>query len=522
MKKTKAKTKRISIILIALIILMSLSGVMLATEPETTDIVCADLNLYDALAEELEDYTYNNDRTTKTIKIITTEISSIKELRLANANITDITGMEAFTSLESLNLSGNSITSVQPISGLTNLKTLNVSYNKTNITDLDTVSSLINLTNVNFASSKLSNVDFMNTYTNLQVLDVSGNSLTSLEPLNGLTNLQRLNIANNTGFNQFQTNICNHTGLIELDISNTAIQVLDGIETNLRNLETLKLRYLDVELTPIVARYKVEGTTSTYLPYLDNLKVLDISYTTKSISFTNISYLTNLTHLYMIDVIGKWKNPATTTKLSLSGIYDLQELQYINLGSNNIDTLNGIIYTKYTNNILVEKKWLGATEIYLQDNNISNIELLTQLEQVITTLNLSENKISDVTPLETCNFSSNPDINLRYQDVTLNIFKKASVDQYIILPSLFQDSKRQGSFIYSEDTDFIIKCNDEIDEESIRLNEDDPYLQPGKYNVIISKSKTEDDVLTLQITGSSMATGSKITFKLGTNQYNVD
>lgn len=526
MRKTKAKTRKISVIFMLIILIISASAVLYATEPETTDIVCQDVNLYDALVEELDDFVYRSDRTTKTIRIPTTNIESITDLKLTgktNARIADLTGMEYFTSLENLNLSGNNIASVEQISEITTLKILNISGNQTTITDLDTLANLVNLVNVNFASSKLTNVNFMSGYSQLEVLDISGNTISSLEPIQGITALKKLNISNNASFNRFQSDICCHLGLTELDISGTAIQVLDGIETNLRNLETLKLRYLDVELDPIVKTYRTEiDGENVYVPYLDRLKVLDISYTTKSISFKNISALTSLTHLYMIDVVGKWKNSATTTKLQLSGIYDLQDLQYINLASNNIEKLDGIVYEKYNKEILVEKKFLGATEIYLQDNNISNLELLMKLEQPITILNLSYNKISEIEPLENCNFSASPEVDLRHQDVTLDIYKKASVDQYIILPSIFQESKREGSLVYADDTNFVVKCNEQVNEEIIRLNTDEQYLKPDYYNVIINKTTDKNAVLTLQMTGKSKATGSKITFALGTSSSNID
>ena len=524
MKRTKVKRKKVLSILIMLVLIMSVSVVLYATEPETTDIVCVDMNLYDALVKDLDDYIYKSDRTTKTIRIITTNISSIKELKLAGSSITKITnltGLEYFTSLENLNLSGNNITSVEPISNLLTLKKLDISRNESSINDLDTLTKLTNLIDVNFASSKLTNIDFMSTYSQLQILDVSGNSISSLDSIAGILNLQKLNIANNASFNRFQTNICCHPNLIYLDISGTAVQVLDGIETNLRKLKTLNLRYLDVELDPIVARYKDEETDE-YYPYLDQLENLDISYTTRSITFKNLSYLTNLKQLYMKDVVGKWKNPNVSTKLSLNGIYELQEIQYINLSENNISSLDEIVYKKYKDDVLIEKKWLGATEIYLQNNNISDITPLVDLEQSINVLNLSYNKISEIRALDYCRFSSDAQVDLRYQDITLNIFEKDSVDQYIILPSIFQESKRQGSFIYSEDTGFLIKSNNKIDEASIKLNEEEPYLQPNFYNVIISKSTDKDDVLTLELTGNGMATGSKVTFVIGTSTSYVD
>ena len=73
MRKTKAKNKKIPVIFVIIILIISISAVLYATEPETTDIVCEDVNLYDALVEELDDFVYKSDRTTKTIRIATTD-----------------------------------------------------------------------------------------------------------------------------------------------------------------------------------------------------------------------------------------------------------------------------------------------------------------------------------------------------------------------------------------------------------------------------------------------------------------
>lgn len=528
--KTKAKTRKISIIFVMLVVLMSVSAVLYATEPETTEIVCNDINLYDTLVEELDDYVYNSDRNTKVIKVVTTDISSITQLKLtgkSTAKITDLTGIENFTSLENLNLSGNNITNITPIAGLTTLKTLNMSGNESAISNIEELSSLTNLTNVNFASSKLTNVEFMRNYANLQVLDVSGNGISSLEPIQGVSSLLELNIANNGSFSRLADDIFCHETLIKLDISDTGVLDLEGIQYKLTNLETLKVRYLEIELDPIVATYKqeieVDGEEETIiLPYLDQLKVLDISYTTKSISFKQISYLSSLKDLYMIDVVGKWKNPETTSKLSLSGIYELQDLNYINLASNNIDDLEDIVYKKISNGVVVEFKCLGATEIYLNDNNIIDISPLASITKTIKILNLSYNAIPEIWPLSYCSFTSDREIDLRFQNMALNVYKKSSVDQYIIIPEIFQQSKNEGSIVYAENSDFITKCNNIVDDDSITLNKEEPYLQPEYYNVIIDKTKTKDDILTLELTGNGIASGSKITFKLGTSTSNVD
>ncbi len=523
--KTKAKSKKIFIIFVILAIFFSSSVALYAEEPETTEIACNDVNLYDALVEELDEYVYSSDRNTKIIKVVTTDINSIKQLKLtgkSTAKITDLTGLENFTNLENLNLSGNNITSVTPISGLTTLRTLNISGNETAISDIEELSNLTNLINVNFASSKLTNVEFMRNYTNLQTLDVSGNGISSLEPLKSISSLLEINIANNGSFSRLEDDIFCHSALTKLDISGTRVQSLEGIKA-LRNLESLKLRYLEIELNPIVATYKdEESEDNEKIPYLDKLNVLDISYTTESISFKEIAKLSSLKELYMIDVVGKWKDSSTTTKLSLKGIYELQDLNYINLASNNITDLSEMVYIEESDGEITEFKCLGATEIYLNDNNISDISALAALTKPIKILNLSYNKISQISLLDSCNFDPDREINLHFQNIELNIFKKDSIDQYIILPEIFQKSKNNSSLIYAENSVFSIKCNNIVDEENIKLNTNEPYLQPGNYNVIINKNVTDEDLLTVELVGNSIAAGSKLVLELGSSSSYLD
>ena len=526
MKKTKVK--KIAIIVIAIILLLSLSGIIYAETLPKTQIVCEDINLYKKLVSELGNDVYSKDQSTKTIEILTSNISSITELDLSSSSddskITSLTGIENFTSLRNLNLSGNNITSIEPITGLTTITVLNLSGNQSQITDVNRLSSLINMLDLNMSSSKITSVDFMSGFKNLQKLDVSGNGISSLSSINGLSNLTNLNIAKNTSFSRLE-DILVFTNLTQLDISETGLQTLEGIY-NLRKLQVLKAQYLEIDLSPIVETYK--NASNEYVAYLSELEQLDISYTTKSISFTNLAYLTNLTDLYMVDVVGQCKG-GTSSALSLSGIYKLPKINYINLSNNNISSLSGILYTKTTNGETILVDYLKATEIILKNNKLVDLSYLSYLPQAINVLDLSYNKIYNIDALNYCSFTADRFIDLRYQDIIWNVYKKTSVDQYIILPDIFQDSKRNGSLVYADNSDFSINYTSVVTQDIIKLNTEEVYLQPDNYNVIISKdvavsksTDTDEQKLKLKLTGNGIAAGSTVTFNIGTTTSYID
>ena len=527
MKKTKVK--KFSIILITMILLLVLSGIIYADSLPKTEIVCEDINLYKKLVSELGyvtggGYIISADQDTKTIQIFESSVSSITELDLSSSSITNLTGLENFTSLQNLNLLGNSITSIEPITGLTSIKILNLSGNQVKITDVDKLSNLTNMVNLNMSSSQITNVDFMSDFNSLQTLDVSGNGISSLAPISGLLSLTNLNIAKNTSFSRME-DILSFSNIKQLDISETGLLTLDKIYT-LQKLKVLKVQRLEIDLSPIIATYKNEENET--LSYLSALEELDISYTTKSISFGNLAYLENLKRLYMIDVVGHWKG-TTSTSLSLSNIYKLPKIEYINLSNNNISSLTGILYTKTVNGATVLVDYLKATEIILQNNNIGDLTLLSSLPQAIKVLDLSYNKISSTDPLNKCNFTADRIINLRFQDITWNVYKKTSVDQYIILPDIFQDSKKSGSLVYADNSDFSINYTNVVTQDIIKLNTEEVYLQPDNYNVIISKdvavsksTDTDEQKLKLKLTGTGIAAGSTVTFNIGTTTSYID
>ena len=115
------------------------------------------------------------------------EALRVYNLDVSSSQITDLTGIQAFTNLRSLGISENQLTSIN-VSGLTNLQGLYCDRNQ--LTNLN-LSSLTNLQYLNCNNNQLTTLN-LSGLTNLLTLNCYVNLLTTLN-VSGLSNLQTLN-----------------------------------------------------------------------------------------------------------------------------------------------------------------------------------------------------------------------------------------------------------------------------------------------------------------------------------------
>ena len=483
------KNKKLSkfILIFAIItIILGFSFAIYANEMEKTDIVCSDINLFNALKKELPGSLFiSYDANTKTISIPTENLNKITSLTLKNSEITNLTGLEKFVNLTELNLSNNSISSITALNELNSLTKLNLSDNKSIGNNSASLQTKTGLTTLNLANTGLSNITFISNLNKITNLDISNNNISNLQPLEPLKGIKVLNVSNNKNLVTIDY-IKSHITLTELNISGTGITNLGdtynhiGIQ-NLRNLKVLNVRWLNVQdLSPIVDRYYNESE-GEYYAYLEGITTLDISYTV-GLSFSELEALKNITDLYMLG----------DNIYSVYGISHLSKLNYINLEENQIQDISDFIEISYDDNgVQYVSKRLNAKEIILKNNQISNIDVLKYIGD-IDYIDLSENKIFDTSSLETKTLSKG--IHLKKQNVEIEVYKKlAQVNQYIILPPIIQQTKNKSSKIYYENIDWKI--------DGMTLNQDTNYQLPGNYNVIIDYNKTEEDKISITLNG---------------------
>jgi len=491
--------KRILLILVILTLFFGFSFAIYAATAERTEIVCTDINLFNALKNELPNsLLISTDSTKKTITIPTDTLNNITELTLKNSNISDITGLENFKKLKQLNLSNNSISRITALEEMEELEILNLSDNRSIGNNISVLSNKLTIKQLNLSNTGISNVESLSNLKSITHLDISNNNINNLQPIQPLTSIISLNVSNNKNLvtlNYIKT----HTALQELNISGTGITDLgdlekhDGIQ-NLRKLRVLNVRGLKVEnLYPIVDYYYNESDGENH-SFLNELTTLDISYT-NGLSFDQLSGLKNITELYMLG----------DNVYSVYGITNLNKLNYINLEENHIQNIDDFVQWDYDENgRQFIKSRLSAKEIVLKNNEIQNLNYL----------DLSYNKIYNINSIEGKTLSKG--LHLECQNVDLMVYqKRAQVNQYIILPSIIQQSKNPSSKVYSNGADIQWKLT------GMTLNPDSNYQSVGNYNVIIDYNKTNEDTLNITLSGG-VADGTIINYHVESSSSAID
>lgn len=473
--------------------------------------------------------------------------------------------MQEFTNLKTLNLTNNNITDITPISQLEHIITLDLSNNANiNIYNSQTEECYLpnksNITELNIASTNCSDISFIAELRNLKTLNLSNNGISSTSELKHLIQIETLDLSYNTAIVKID-DILSLSTLKNLNISTTGIASLlhskseEGEDENgifvLEKLEELNVANNQlVSIEPILKTYMEvverdeEGnpTREEEKAYLENLKQLNINYTEqKEIDYDKLILLNKLTHLYM-----RGNEISNVSNL----ITKLENLEYINLSDNLLTDINMFVREEeiteddiieydsnerpvlknnskveyiYDNdgNVMAKRIWLKATKIELAHNKITDITPLKYFKQDIKYLDLSENAVYDISLIDNGKFSFSEGLKLQKQGAGWDepIYymyikdKNVNVNQYIILPTLFQNSKKDGSKLYSSNANFT--------GTNLEINMDEDYQAPGYYNVIIGYDKTESDLLKVTLSGGC-ADGSVLYFKISEEESSID
>lgn len=210
-------------------------------------------------------------------KITFEEAAAVKELQLGFDLkpestvdcVTDITGLEYFTSLETLSLKFNSVSDIQPIEGISTLKVLILGENPISSINLD---KLGELTDLRLYGTNISDIDLTKT-PKLESLYLQRTNVSKVD----LTPLQSLD--------QALLNKC--SSLTELKASNLpSITRIDAVECNLKSFEISdcpSLRELHLNSN------KLTSIKMTNLAMLMRLNVYDNQIT--SIDVSNLPLL---------------------------------------------------------------------------------------------------------------------------------------------------------------------------------------------------------------------------------------
>ncbi|MDH5765345.1 MAG: leucine-rich repeat domain-containing protein, partial [Gammaproteobacteria bacterium] len=287
-----------------------------------------------------------------------TTAEDVTALSCINKNIERLDGMEAFVNLLKLNLSNNNIFDISSLSSLGQLTALYLSDNPYIEASqaFNIIASNINLTHIGLNGITINGpVPVFKTPADqvysLIELDVGNTGITNISGIEQYATLQKLNLANNQiqDIGQLSTLSVN-----ELDLSNN--NVIDA--SPLSSYTQLTALYLSGNKW--ISAEQALGIINNNLQ-LTRIGLNDINFA-GSPTYGNIpAFINNLT----------------------SQVYPLVELKMANTG---ISTILGV--EQYNNTLRT---------LDIANNNIENISLLSNLQ--LTEVNLSDNKISDFSPL---------------------------------------------------------------------------------------------------------------------------
>ena len=369
------------------------------------------------------------------------------DLSAFDANISDLTGLEAATNLTSLWLWNN------------------------NISDISVVAELTNLTELWLEDNSISDISPLVGLTDLTELRLHRNSISDLSPLVANTGLGagdwvnvRKNFLNAESINTHIPALQSRGVTVEFDDiivhPEDIAQTADIPDPNLRDaINSVRGKAPDATITVadmaiLTKLFAPNANISdlTGLEHATNLTLLDLgaevveehSINSNSISdISPLARLNNLTGLWLdnnlisnisvlegltnLTELGLWNNSISDisplaglinlTELSLYGnsISDISTIvgltnltELLDLGNNSIsdisaiEGLNNLTILWLDNNLISDTSAIegltNLTELYLGDNSISDISVLTGLTD-LTELSLHNNSISDLSPV---------------------------------------------------------------------------------------------------------------------------
>ena len=207
------------------------------------------------------------------------DMATLTQFVAANANISDLTGLEAATNLTFLDLGGNSISDISSLLRLTNLMYLFLDRNS--ISDISPLAQLTNLTELNLLGNSISNISPVAGLNNLTRLSFAGNSTSDISPLAGLNKLTELYLGGNSISDI--SPLAELTNLTVLWIDNNSISDISPL-AGLTNLIRLELwNNLISDISPVA------GLSNLIYLYLDRNSISDISSLAR---LTNLLFLT--------------------------------------------------------------------------------------------------------------------------------------------------------------------------------------------------------------------------------------
>ncbi|GAW80028.1 protein phosphatases PP1 regulatory subunit sds22 [Plasmodium gonderi] len=250
------------------------------------------------------------------------------------------------------------IRKIENVDKCKNLKILQLISNC--IEKIENLENNLELENLELYENSIKKIENICMLTNLKILDLSFNKIRIIENIDTLINLEELYLSSNKIAKIENLQNCKKLRLLELGYNK--IRKIENLE-NLTNLEELWL-----------GKNKIEELNIPFFPKLKKLSLQHNRLTNWSVD--SIQNIPQVTELYV-----------SYNKLSfiIDNIKELKHLKVFDLSYNEIE------------NILICSELKSVEELWLNNNNIHNIEMIKNLRENenLKTLYLEKNEIQE-------------------------------------------------------------------------------------------------------------------------------
>ena len=358
---------------------------------------------------------------------IAEKFPNLTTLKLENTTLSNLQGLEKFTTLTSLDLSGHkNLKKLENLENLTALTTLNLS--NSGLKNLQNLQNISTLKNLDLSENALESLQGLEKLATLTTLNLAGNSLKNLQVLEKLSTLTTLNLSSqgSYGYQELQrlpsVTVENFSDNLNLNLEKlSALTTLDLSENpllgNVQGLEKLtKLTILN-----LTSSKKLSDLKS--LEKLPKLKELNLSDNDFLSSFQGLAKLPELTRLNLkknslknlqdlekFPALSKLNLSDNDELISLQGLEKLTALRALNLSGAKISSLQvleklinltslNLEYQRNLDNLQVLEKLSMLTTLNLNQTYLNSYQGLKKLT-TLTTLNLSDNHLENIQDLE--------------------------------------------------------------------------------------------------------------------------
>lgn len=225
----------------------------------------------------------------------TENIAGVLELLISEKGISDLTGIQDFTSLEVLWVDKNALTSID-LSGNPNLIDANLGIN--DLIELDISQNLL-LETLVLQNNELTELD-VSQNAGLIGLNLYSNNISEMD-LSQNVNLEWISLSDNTGISEID--VSNLLKLRSLSVYSTGVSEIDVTQNPLLenlNLYNTQISELDVTQNPLLIFLNIQRTTVSELDVTNNPAIYNLYISTTDISAVDISNNPEL-HRFWID-----------------------------------------------------------------------------------------------------------------------------------------------------------------------------------------------------------------------------